>query len=74
MAKLDPYRWINYDVEQSVQSIQESLEVIHANQSNINMAKESFELTQARFKEGMTTTMDIMDSQLALDQALNGYY
>jgi len=38
------------------------------------MAKESLGLTQARFTEGMSTTMDIMDSQLALDQALNGYY
>ncbi|HBF38141.1 MAG TPA: hypothetical protein DDW50_12560 [Firmicutes bacterium] len=65
---------IRLDVEQSVQSIQESLEVIHANQSNIDMAKESLELTQARFEEGMATTMDIMDSQLASDQALSGYY
>jgi outer membrane protein len=65
---------IKLDVEQSVQNIQESLEVIHANQSNINMAKESLELTEIRFNEGMATTMDIMDSQLALDQALNGYY
>lgn len=65
---------IRLDVEQSVQNIQESLEVIRANQSNIDMAKESLGLTQARFLEGMATTMDIMDSQLALDQALNGYY
>jgi outer membrane protein len=65
---------IRLDVEQSMQNIQESLEVIHANQSNIDMAKETLELTQARFSEDMATTMDIMDSQLALDQALNGYY
>lgn len=65
---------IRLDIEQSVQSIQESLEVIQANQSNINLAKESLELTQARFTEGMATTMDIIDSQLAMDQALNGYY
>jgi outer membrane protein len=65
---------IRLDIEQSMQNIQESLEVIHANQSNIDMAKETLELTQARFSEDMATTMDIMDSQLALDQALNGYY
>ena len=35
---------------------------------------ESLELTQARFEENMATTMDIMDSQLVLDQALTGYY
>jgi outer membrane protein len=65
---------IKLEVEQSVQNIQESLEVIRANQSNIDMAKESLELTEARFAEGMATTMDVMDSQLALDHALNGYY
>jgi outer membrane protein len=65
---------IKLEVEQSLQNIQESLEVIHANESNIDMAKETLGLTQARFAEGMATTMDIMDSQLALDQALNGYY
>ncbi len=65
---------IRLEVEQAVQNIQESLEVIHANQSNIHIAKYSLELTQARFEENIATTMDIMDSQLVLDQALNGYY
>jgi outer membrane protein len=65
---------IRLEVDESLQNIQESLEVIRANESNIDMAKESLELTQARFEENMATTMDIMDSQLALDQALNGYY
>jgi len=65
---------IKLEVEQSLQNIQESLEIIYANRSNIDMAKESLRLTQARFSEDMATTMDIMDSQLALDQALNGYY
>jgi outer membrane protein len=65
---------IRLDVEQAAQNIQESLEVINANQSNIDMAKESLEETQERFGEGLATTMDVMDSELALDQALNGYY
>jgi outer membrane protein len=65
---------IRLDVEQAAQNLQESQAVIHANQSNIEMAKESLEQTQSRFNEGLSTTMDIMDSQVALDQALNGYY
>lgn len=65
---------IRLDVEQSVHSLTESLETIRANKSNIDLAKETLELTQARFEEGMATTMDVMDSQLAVDQALNGYY
>ncbi len=65
---------IRLDVEGAAQNLQESLAVIHANQSNIELAKESLEQTQGRFNEGLSTTMDIMDSQVALDQALNGYY
>ncbi len=65
---------IRLDVEQSLQGLKESLETTKANQSNIDLAKEALRLTQARFDAGMATTMDIMDSQLALDHALNGYY
>jgi outer membrane protein len=65
---------IRLDVEKAAQNIEESLEVIHSNQSNIELAKESLEQTQSRFDEGLATTMDIMDSELVLDQALNGYY
>ncbi len=65
---------IKLEVEEAAQNIRESLEVIHANQSNIHMAQESLEMTEGRFDQGLSTTMDIMDSQLALDQALSGYY
>jgi outer membrane protein len=65
---------IRLEVDQVMQSIKESLETAKANQANIDLAKESLRLTEVRFDAGMATTMDIMDSQLALDQALNGYY
>lgn len=65
---------IRLEVEQSLQNLCESLEKIRANQSNINLAQETLDLTKARVEAGMATTMDMMDSQLALDQALNGYY
>jgi outer membrane protein len=65
---------IHFEVEQALQSLKESIETTHANQANIDLTKESLRLTQARFDAGMATTMDIMDSQLALDQSLSGYY
>jgi outer membrane protein len=65
---------IDLDVEQSLQGLKESLETSFANQSNMNLAKESLEMTEAKFEARMATTMDIRDSQLALDQASNGYY
>lgn len=41
---------------------------------NMNLAEEFFKMTQVKFEPGMATTMDERDSQLALVQALNGYY
>jgi outer membrane protein len=65
---------ISLEIEQSLQNLGESLETIHANQANIDLAKESLRMTQIRFEAGLATTMDVMDAQLALDQASNGYY
>ncbi len=65
---------IDLDVEQSLQGLKESLETSYANQATMNLAKESLEMAEAKFEARMATTIDIRDSQLALDQALNGYY
>ncbi|HOP74203.1 MAG TPA: TolC family protein [Bacillota bacterium] len=65
---------IHLQVEQAVQNILESTETIKANQANIELAKESLRMTQARYDAGMATTMDVTDAQLALDKALTGYY
>jgi outer membrane protein len=65
---------IRLEVQQAVQSLTDNLATIRANQANIDLARETLQYTQTRFDSGMATTMDIMDSQLALDQALNGYY
>jgi outer membrane protein TolC len=65
---------IHLEVQQVLQSIKEALQNIKAHQANIELSKESLRMTQARFDAGMATTMDIMDAQLALDEAQNGYY
>ncbi len=65
---------IHFDVKQSLQEIKESLEISCANRASVNLAKESLEMTEAKFEVQMATMMDVRDSQLALDQALSGYY
>lgn len=65
---------IRLDAEQAIQNLELGIETTQANQANLELAKESLRMTQARFNNGMATTMDIMDAQLALDQAYNGYY
>jgi len=61
-------------VDQVLKKLEENREVILANQANITLAEEALKLTEIRFQSGMATTMDVIDAQLALDQALNGYY
>lgn len=65
---------IRLEVQEALLNITKALETIKANQANINLSKESLRMTQARFDAGMATTMEIMDAQLALDKASNGYY
>jgi hypothetical protein len=46
--------------------LEESLEVIHANQANMSLAEESLKMTQAKFEIEMAITMAVRDVQLAL--------
>jgi outer membrane protein TolC len=65
---------IQLDAEQALQNLSSSLETIRANQAGIDLARETLRMTQARYKAGLATTMDVMDSELALDNNLNQYY
>jgi outer membrane protein len=65
---------IRQEVEEVLNAIKESRETIKSTQASIVLAKEALRLTEVRFQAGMATTMDVMDAQLALDQALTGYY
>lgn len=65
---------IRLETQQALQTLEENLETIRANQGNLELAKEALKQIQVRFTAGVATTSDITDSQLALEQTLNGYY
>ncbi len=65
---------LELELEQVWQGIEEAKEMIKANQAQLELAKEALRLTKGRFEAGMATTMEIMDAQLAYDQAASGYY
>jgi Outer membrane protein len=65
---------IRLAVQKSIQDLKGDLETIFSSQANIDLSKENLRLTQARFNAGMSTTMDIMDAELALDRASTNYY
>jgi outer membrane protein len=62
------------EAKQSLQNLATAIANTRASQASINLAQETLRMTQIRVDNGMATTMDIMDAQLALDQALTGYY
>ena len=74
IQEADLHDKIRLEAEQSLQNYIVSIETTRANQASIELAKEALRMTQIRADNGMATTMDIMDAQLALDQALTGYY
>jgi outer membrane protein len=65
---------IRLEAEQSLQNLATAIANTRASQASIHLARETLRMTQIRVDNGMATTMDIMDAQLALDQALTGYY
>ncbi|HBF38799.1 MAG TPA: hypothetical protein DDW50_15960, partial [Firmicutes bacterium] len=42
--------------------------------AQIDLAKENLWMTQSRFHDGLSTNMDVLDAEFALDQASNSYY
>lgn len=65
---------IRLEAEQAIQNLQSAIENTRAARASIDLARETLRMMQIRVDNGMATTMDIMDAQLALDQALTGYY
>jgi outer membrane protein len=65
---------IRLKLEQVLQSLEESIETIEVNQANRDLAKESLRLTQIKLDEGLATNTDLLDAQLDVDEAQNGYY
>jgi outer membrane protein TolC len=65
---------IRLKLEQVFQALEESLETIEVNRATRDLARESLRLTQIKLNEGLATSTDLLDAQLDVDEALNGYY
>jgi outer membrane protein len=62
------------EVRQALQTIHGDLETIAASKAQIDLAKENLRMTESSFHDGISTNMDVLDSELALDNASNSYY
>jgi outer membrane protein TolC len=65
---------IRLKLERVFQSLEESIETIEVNRVTRDLAVESLRLTQIKRDEGLATNTDLLDAQLDVDEALNGYY
>jgi outer membrane protein len=65
---------IRLKLEQVYQSLEESMETVAVNRATHDLAAESLRLTQIKRDEGLATNTDLLDAQLDVDEALNGYY
>ncbi|MGE5489643.1 MAG: TolC family protein, partial [bacterium] len=55
--------------QQCVDELKAASETINAARANINQAERVLEMTQANYKYGAATTLDIVDAQTALSVA-----
>ena len=56
-------------IQQCVDELKAASETINAARANINQAERVLEMTQANYKYGAATTLDIVDAQTALSVA-----
>lgn len=59
---------IKLEVEQAYYELKENEEIIISQEKNIQQAKKALELVEARYREGMATNAEVMDTQLVLLQ------
>lgn len=62
------------EVKDSYLSQDTSLKRIEETKSAIELAQESYQLTQERYKEGVSTNTDVLDARTSLTQAEYDYY
>jgi outer membrane protein len=65
---------IRLKLEKVFQSLEESIETVEVDRATRDLAEESLRLIQLKRDEGLATNTDLLDAQLDVDEALNGYY
>jgi len=65
---------IRLGAQQALQNLGNSIEQTRANQSSIDLARETLDMDQTRYTAGLATTIDIMDDEVSLDTYLDNYY
>jgi len=65
---------IRFEVENSWRSLKAAEESVTSQQKNVENAREGMRIAEARYREGLMQTVDVMDAELALNSAQTNYY
>lgn len=60
---------VRLDVKQAVNELTQARELIVASEKNIEQAEEALNIANVSYENGLNTNLEVMDAQLALDQA-----
>lgn len=64
---------INLEVSNSYTQYQNTVNRIESERANVELAEEVYQITQLEFKEGVSTSTDLVEAELSLRQAQNVY-
>jgi HAE1 family hydrophobic/amphiphilic exporter-1 len=60
---------IDLEAKQAVDRLRVAASVFHAAELNVRQARKALEMTEANYRLGAATTLDVLDAQAALTQA-----
>jgi len=64
---------IELEVRDVVSSLEEGKKLVESQEKNVHQAEEALEIAERRYKDGLATSLEVMDTQLALTQAKTNY-
>lgn len=65
---------IRFEVENSWRTLKAAEESVKSQGKNVENAREGMRIAEARYREGLMQTVDVMDAELALNSAQTNYY
>ncbi|MFQ5678898.1 MAG: TolC family protein [Gemmatimonadota bacterium] len=64
---------VRLDVQQSLQALRAAREQVAASESNVRRAERALEIAQTRFRNGLSTQVELNDAELAATRARTNY-
>ena len=65
---------VDFEIEKAKVSLQSNLKDLEIQQRNMRMAQEVINLMKVKFKNGTSTSSDIINAEAAYKEAENNYY